>query len=347
LRSPEVIQVAKEDLTARPVNGDSLMIEKRTESPPLPHLAVCLTFFYVPKRLPYLAKVISNYIGLASKTDIFIVTNIADTDRISKALPHLPGQMSLKFVTPQGIGHPYLLTWTHREILRTLLHSSDISHFLYSEDDLAFTRSNVIYWLRYRDPLRTHGFIPSFFRVELNQERGWCSTDCVSPIYLCRQRKVTLDDGAQFICMPNPYQGMYFLDRELMEEYVVSLAMSPDFGEWDIREKAAQGLTFVNVPKGYTSRNMVLIDAQMKTIAEECWIHHLPNSYASNNSTLSGKLPVKGNGVFVTGLLPYRWRQRGWRGSIMFGCDLLLPYGWRGEARKLLVHFNSKLKSGR
>jgi hypothetical protein len=292
------------------------MIKEYPEGPLLPHLVACVTFFYVPERLPFLATVISNYMGLATTTDVYVVTNIADTNRISEALPRLPDRMSLKFVTPQGIGHPYLLTWAHRGILQTVLKSTDVSHFLYSEDDLAFGRCNVAYWLRYRGPLRAHGFIPSFFRVELHQERGWCSTDCRWPIRLCRQKKLTLEDGAQFICMPNPYQGMYFLDRELMEEFVVSPAMSPDFGPWFIREKAAQGLTFVNVPRGHTSRNVVLIDPHTKTVAQESWIHHLPNTYAKNQvdtkswSTLHGKLPVQGNGLFVSGLVPYGWRER-------------------------------------
>jgi hypothetical protein len=124
---------------------------------------------------------------------------------------------------------------------------------------------------------------------------------------------------------------MYFLDRELMEEFVLSPAMSPDFGGWYIREKAAQGLTLVNVPKGYTSRNIVLIDAQTKTVAQESWIHHLPNSYVNNPATLHGKLPVEGNGLFVTGLLPC---------CIQFGYDLLDE--WKDRASFLLLRKHKK-----
>lgn len=278
------------------------MIEKYPEEPLLPHLAVCITFLYLPERLTYLATVISNYIGIARRTDIYIVTNIVDTKPISEALPRLLDPMSINFVTPSGIGHPYLLTWTHREIFQRVLTSSDVSHFLYSEDDLLFTRSNVMYWLRYRDPLQKNGFIPSFFRVELHQERGWVSTDCTSPVRLYRLPKLRLENGTQFICMPNPYQGMYFLDRQLMEEFADSPAMSPDFGRWNwnIREKAAQGLTFVNIPKGYTSRNLVLVDPHTKTIPQEAWIHHLPNSYANEENIELGKLTMQEHGGFAS-----------------------------------------------
>jgi hypothetical protein len=274
-------------------------MNKYPEEPLLPHLAVCVTFFYVPERLTYLATVISNYIGIARKADIYIITNIADTKPILEALPRLPDQMSITFVKPSGIGHPYLLTWTHREIFQMVLTSSAVSHFMYSEDDMLLSRSNVMYWLRYRDPLQKHGLIPSFFRVELHKEKGWVSSDLCEPIRFYRQPKITLKDGPQFICMPIPYQAMYFLDRQLMEEFADSPAMSPDFGKWPIREKAAQGLTFVNIPKGYTSRNLVLFDPYTKTIPQEAWIHHLPNSFADDKNNAFGKLPLQGKGLFV------------------------------------------------
>lgn len=312
--------------------GEDSMADRSTDAPLLPYLVACVTFFYRPERLPYLATVISNYIGLASRTDIHVVTNIADTNSISETLPHLPDGMSVKFVTPQGIGHPFLLTWAHRDILQIVVRSRDVTHFLYSEDDVAFTRLNVMYWLRFRDPLRAHGLIPSFFRVELHPEMGWCSSDCIYPMRLRSQPRLALDDGSILSCVQNPYQGMYFLDRELMEEFVASPAMSPDFGMWPIREKAAQGLTFVNVPKGYTSRNVVLIDPLTKTVAQEAWMHHLPNNLANSRATIWGKLPMQGNGLFVTGVLPFR---RGWKernkvrvGQFVLKFTKLTPENW-------------------
>jgi len=103
------------------IKGALNMIENDPCEPLLPYLSVCITFFYRPERLPYLAEVISNYIRLANRTDIFIVTNAAEGDRLrgmSEALPHLPDQFSIEFVTPSGIGHPQLLTWGHREIFQ-------------------------------------------------------------------------------------------------------------------------------------------------------------------------------------------------------------------------------------
>ena len=120
-----------------------------------------------------------------------------------------------------------------------------------------------------------------------------------------------------FVCMPKPYQGMYFLDRPLMEECAESPAMSPDFGKWYIREKAAQGLTFVNIPKGFTSRNLVLVDPHTKTIPQKAWVHHLPNTYANEPKARLGKLPMYGNGVFASCLMD-RFRQCSSKGMRMF-----------------------------
>lgn len=281
------------------------MFEETTEEALLPHLAACVTFHFAAERLPYLSKTVSNYIGLARKTDVFVVTNISDTDRIWDVLPHSRNDLSLHFVTPSGLGHPFLLAWTHREVFREVHACGAASHFLYSEDDLLFGRPNVEYWLRYREPLKRHGLIPSFFRVEQSRDLGWVSTDCITPCSPYSQPHVMLDDGTLFVCMRNPYQGMYFLDRELMDEFSASPAMSPDFGRWDIRERAAQGLTFVNVPNGYSSRNAVPMNSGNWCVPREAWIHHMPNNYAEDPKVPFGKISVEKPGLFETRLQYY------------------------------------------
>jgi hypothetical protein len=50
---------------------------------------------------------------------------------------------------------------------------------------------------------------------------------------------------------------MYLLDRELAKEHFYGASSNPDSGVWGIREKAAQGLTFTKVPKGFYSRNFL------------------------------------------------------------------------------------------
>lgn len=83
------------------------------------------------------------------------------------------------------------------------------------------------------------------------------------------------------------------MDRELMGEFIGSQCWSPDFGRWYIREKAAQGLTFCNVPPKCRSRNFVGLDCNGK-IEESVLIHHLPDNYAFDPNSPLGKVPIRG-----------------------------------------------------
>jgi hypothetical protein len=74
---------------------------------------------------------------------------------------------------------------------------------------------------------------------------------------------------------------MYLLDRELMIEHLNGPSSIPQGTPWGIREKAAAGLTFVNVPKGCISRNFIGYNFQNKCIDPNSLIHHLPNNYAN------------------------------------------------------------------
>jgi hypothetical protein len=104
--------------------------------------------------------------------------------------------------------------------------------------------------------------------------------------------KVKISDNYYYINLPKPYQGMYLMDRELLKEHLFGPSSNPDFGIWNIREKAAQGLTFSKVPKGYFSRNLIGYDNNKRQIDTNALIHHTPNNYADNPDTEFGNMPV-------------------------------------------------------
>jgi hypothetical protein len=256
----------------------------------IPSLAVCITFHYDASRISYLNQVIHGYGGIALRTRVYIVTNVSDYGPIEGALIGLPGEISVEFFTPTGLGHPYLLAWSHFAILRDLVASGDITHFLYSEDDILLSRFNIAYWLRAREALREHGLLPSFYRVELDSAGRWVSTDNCDPVGFSQQAWLFRRGLGLFMAMPNPHQGMYFLDQPLMHELINSPELSPDNFIGGIREKAAHGLTFIAKPKGFSSRTVVPIDLHGKTVAQEAWVHHLPNSYSRNPTSDHGKI---------------------------------------------------------
>jgi hypothetical protein len=268
------------------------------------HLAICITVHYSPDRIKYLETMGDHFSSLANKVDVFVITN-ADSDKGEiQALDNALRNKNFKyeFFVPHGLGHPYLLAWSHFSVFRKLVSDESITHFMYLEDDLLITKENIDYWIESLGDLMPHGLIPSFFRVEKNYANSrWYSSDAQEQFYFSKLPKVSRDSSYVYINLPPCYQGMYLLPREFMIEHLNGKSSSPDFGIWYIREKAAQGLTFHNVPSGFTSRNLVGFDLDRQRIDPRSFIHHLPNNYA-NRIPPDGRLgTIQVNDVILMG----------------------------------------------
>lgn len=257
------------------------------------NLLIGITFHFVEERLDFLNKISVNFSHLAFKTKVFVVTNtnsIEDHRKIQAAV-----QTDVEIYVPHLLGHPYLLTWAHFDVFRNIFQTNqNISHFMYLEDDILITKNNINYWLEGRENLRGFGLLPSFLRYELiDQETLMRSTDVKTHIELKKVPQVNFGKKNYcYINLPKPYQGMYILDRDLAKEHLFGPSSSPDFGIWGIREKAAQGLTFANVPSGFTSRNLVGFNSDLNQIDPDALIHHTPNNYANNPKSSFGKIPI-------------------------------------------------------
>jgi hypothetical protein len=268
-------------------------------TPRLPgKLAICVTAHYNPTRLQYLAAISDHFNSLAEQVFVFIVTNTHREDELGHIRAALDGKgFAFQTYSPVGLGHPYLLPWSHFAIFRPLIRDEEsVSHFMYVEDDLLVTQENVAYWIECRQSLRALGLIPSFLRVELKDgDPRWYSTDSPRRLEIASLPRIRVGDDLLFVNLENPYQGMYLLDRELMLEHLAGPSSSPEFGSWGIREKAAQGITFLNVPAGFKSRNVVPCLVRNGRIDPRCFVHHVPNTYANNPdaSSMFGKVPVE------------------------------------------------------
>jgi hypothetical protein len=146
------------------------------------------------------------------------------------------------------------------------------------------------------------GFYPSFVRFEKKDGEEYAA-DFLRPLNVDNQPK-----HGSWINLEFMYQGMYLMDREMMEEYLDSKAslfyrhgkngeqyrlstdkMKPS--PWCIRESATQGLSFVNVPIGFRSRN--LVKTQSNLIVKECLIEHLPANYCNDEKSKFGKTKIQ------------------------------------------------------
>lgn len=267
-------------------------------------LAVCITFHYVEERLKYLAEVCDNLVEIAPIINLTIVTNVKEEEKIEK-IKALVNQdkIDLEFLIPHGLGHPYLLAWSHLDVFRKKIEDETYSHFLYLEDDIKITRENTTYWLEARQKLKKHGFIPGFFRIERNDHDGnFYSSDVMEKMSMYDCPVFNAQGETSFINIVYPYQGLYLLDRELMNEHLNGPSSNPDFDHsdgglfriqgHDMRARAAFCLTFVNVPSGFRSRYVLPFNNKSNQIESYCFVHHLPNNYTNNLNHNIGKIKV-------------------------------------------------------
>ena len=259
-------------------------------------LAIAVTFFYNEDKFSFLQKIFSQYKHLAKSVDAHIITNSCKEDQhcIIRSLLN-EADIPITIHCPTLLGHPYLLCWSHLSVFRTLFaEDNSITHFLYVEDDILIRKRNIIYWLEGREMLREYGLIPSFLRYEKKDDDfAKYSTDITFSTLYSKLLHTKAKKDYVFINFHQPYQGLYLLDRELMAEHLNGPSSNPDSGIWSIREKAAQGLTYANVPEGFYSRNLVGFDTLKFSVDPECLVHHLPNNYANNPGTPFGKIPYQ------------------------------------------------------
>jgi hypothetical protein len=271
-------------------------------------LLTCIAFHFKTERLMYLRQVLHAQQFLADSVHVIVTTNTAEPNELAAIRAVSPASsrpFSVEIESFTTLPNPYLLTWAHKVVLARHMGDMSYTHFMYTEDDLELTENNVAYWLRTRELLRPFGFYPSFFRVEWNETtRQWCSTDIEKPVSVAGEPKVLSTFGDyQFLNLPNPYQGLFFYDRELMAEHAASHTFDlTKYGRLEkinmpsgggTTERATYGLTYVNIPEHYRSRNLVPYFCKFLKIDPDCWVHHLPNNYANGKAEIKlGKLRV-------------------------------------------------------
>lgn len=305
------------------------------------NLLSCISFHYVESRLQYLRQTLATQPLLAEQVRVLVLTN-TDTaehlDAIRACFPAATEQFACEVLTAGPLDHPFDLTWVHKQVLcKVFLPDPTFSHFLYLEDDIGLKPEGMAYWLEAREQLRPYGLYPSFIRVERSQDAAvWRSSD--QTIRTCARLlpHVRLSPSLWFVNLPNPYQGMYLFDRELAAEHVSGPAIHRRFSPagWQVRERAAQGQTFVAVPRGFIARNAVPFDPRNNSISPQCFVHHLPNTYADDPGSPFGKLTVP-DGLLAPLRLTARTVLEGVVGPLSLGKTPTLRPIWVGQTRTL------------
>jgi len=189
--------------------------------------------------------------------------------------------------------HGFYLTWAHVPLLRRAARSGRFSHLLYLEDDMRFGAEQLRYWQAYRGPLAELGLLPGFVRFEWRDGERYL-VDAMRPVDPGVRRRVADVGGAPtpVVNLENPYQAFYILDRDLYEAHFrFSRGRSPlrsRASEWAVRERAASGPIFDEVPKGFVSRSVVpVLGGDRPQLDPACLVEHLAPTHTPETSPFS------------------------------------------------------------
>ncbi len=198
---------------------------------------------------------------------------------------------------------PWNLVWEHKKLIsKDFLNGNENSLYLYIENDILFTQHNLEYWLNESALLSESKLSPSFLLVEFDhKDRNWIA------INVFGDSKVSIEDFPKidvgdfyFVQLPNSYSGLYLLDQSQLEAHLSSKAFSKtesrELTWWDLGARATAGNQFVDVPVGFTSRNVIKVDKNSLIPTRECLIHHLPNLYIK---TLKSKKQIPFGEIFI------------------------------------------------
>jgi hypothetical protein len=237
-------------------------------------LLACITFHFREERLKYLRQSAEAIASLQFKKKIIIVTNTETVSELDAIKAVCPKAINTEVVIAKfpHLQHPWILTWCHKGLMKDGFESKSYGYFLLIEDDIEITRVGIKSWMEHRNSLRSTNFFPSFLRVEYSEKKKqWVSTDLKNRIDLTRSPRVEIrNSDFSYVNAPNPYQGMFFYDYELMKEHVNShtfdyrkygrfedLDKYPGWGGGGVAERANHGVIFDSPQVGFYSRNLL------------------------------------------------------------------------------------------
>lgn len=190
----------------------------------------------------------------------------------------------------------WLMPWAHKSLLQEFL-DSDHTHFMYLEDDMEITQTNMDYWLDTQDLFDRNGlgFTPGFHRIEKTPAGVPLSMDASARLKV-RARPCITVEGQTFVSLLQPYQAMYIMDRVMAQRHISSryfhrgehcpekpLAQDPEQEQkhhltrllhYGYPESATLGNMFVDVPDGFTHTYL------HPTVGfDRTWVYHNLDKY--------------------------------------------------------------------
>jgi len=231
-------------------------------------------------RFDALLKTLRGYEELPGKKDVFLYVDFGHKDAVEILKELVEANVcfnSLTIVVAPESYEGYSLTWAHKALLREAVINKYYDFYIYSENDMVFTRDNFLYWFFYKDKLKQLNLEPGFCRYEsygsklvpFDNHRVWSLNGATRDVwgtrpYYCETYLTPLDDFIGFVSLGNPYMGMMILDQEMADQYVRSQSSDPinsfeltQFRCWPLADRSSMGLAFENLRPGQEHRRVV------------------------------------------------------------------------------------------
>jgi len=236
-------------------------------------IAVHITSFYgdnYKERIIFLKKIIKNYQIISKKIDIFIHTN-----KVSKILESKNVKLILHDLENKN---PFYLSWLSRPMMEKQKDKYDC--FIYSEDDILFSKKNFEYWLKYKEICLKNNHNLGFIRIEKKNEEIF-STDLIKKInyFLKINNKVFAVNDV------NSYCAFWIYDKKEFIKFTQSKF-------WNFTWKGKNIHAFYGIREmsaiGWHGKNMsrykhTLIPMTKNKLDRDSYILHLTNNHALSN----------------------------------------------------------------
>ena len=221
-------------------------------------------------------KVCNSYLKISKNIKIFVHTNkkiIKKNSKIKYIYHNLNNINSFK------------LTWLCRKLMFKQKNNFDI--FIYSEDDIIFSKKNLNYWLKYKDICVQNMFNLGFLRVEKSlKNKKFYSTDQIKKIKFYLKIRNIL-----FAKLESGYCAFWIYDKQEFSNFIKSKYWNFKFnlesisGSQLTREMSAIGWHGPNMGK-YSASIIPIVNGKLNSYS---FIKHISNNYVQNSYSKNPK----------------------------------------------------------
>jgi len=221
-------------------------------------------------RFIFLKKIVKNYLKISKNIKIFIHTNKVSKKYKIKKVKYIVHSLRNE--------NPFYLAWKCRPIIEKQKNQYD--YFVYSEDDILFSKKNFSFWLKHKALCIENNFNLGFLRIEDKNKKQF-STDLIDNI----KYKIKINQKKFVVNNVNNYCALWIYDKKELSKFI-----NTKF--WKFKWKGKNIYAFYGIremsAKGWHGKNMqrykaTIIPLLKKKLNPGCFIKHLSNNHALSN----------------------------------------------------------------